>query len=143
MNRIIALSGIALMGAGSLAGCSSSDSSSAEDPGTVEEVVVENSAIEDAVDTCDASTESGVDVGDGGRTLLIDTKGEEDAFGANIASVACLLNELDVSDAVISRIDSTRALDGRQEGGWGDYTASWGYHPDSGLDLVIELQESD
>jgi len=143
MNRVIVLAGIALLGAGSFAGCSSSESGSPEESESAEEVVVQNTAIEDAVDTCNLSIESGVDVGDGGRTLLIDTKGEEDAFGTNVASVACLLTELDVSDAVVSRIDSTRALDGRQEGEWGDYTASWGYHPDSGLDLVIELNASD
>jgi len=137
------MAGIALLGAGSLAGCSSSNSESASDTESAEEAVAENTPIEDAVDTCNLSIESGVDVGDGGRTLLIDTKGEEDAFGTNVASVACLLAELDVSDAVVSRIDSTRALDGRQEGEWGEYTASWGYHPDSGLDLIIELQSSE
>ena len=31
-----------------------------------------------------------------------------------------------------------RALDGRQTGTWDDFEASWGYHPDDGINLVIE-----
>lgn len=96
--------------------------------------------IESAVESCGIEGASGFDVGDGGNTLSIDGKGEDDASGADITDIACVLKALDVSDAVISRIDSTRALDGRQEGSWEGYTATWGYHPDSGLDLVIEVE---
>ena len=96
--------------------------------------------IESAVESCGIQGASGFDVGDGGNTLSIDGKGEDDASGADITDIACVLTALDVSDAVISRIDSTRALDGRQEGSWEGYTATWGYHPDSGLDLVIEVE---
>jgi hypothetical protein len=83
---------------------------------------------------------SGFSVGDGGDSISIDGKGAEDYVGgAEMADIACILRELNVTDAVISRLDSTRALDGRQEGNWEGYTASWGYHPDSGLDMVIEV----
>lgn len=94
--------------------------------------------IEAAVETCEVQGSPGFRIGDGGNTLSIDTKGEDDESGADIAEVACVLLSLEVSDAVISRLDSTRALDGRQEGSWEGYSATWGYHPDSGLDLVIE-----
>lgn len=96
--------------------------------------------IESAVESCGLQGAPGFDVGDRGGTLSIDGKGEDDASGAEITDIACVLSALDVSDAVISRLDSTRALDGRQEGSWEGYTATWGYHPDSGLDLVIEAE---
>jgi hypothetical protein len=52
--------------------------------------------------------------------------------------MVCVLQGLEASDSVIARMDNTRALDGRQTGTWGDFEASWGYHPDDGLNLVIE-----
>jgi hypothetical protein len=42
-------------------------------------------------------------------------------------------------DSIDSRIGSKRALDGRQTATWDGFSASWGYHPDSGLDIVIDL----
>jgi len=96
--------------------------------------------IESAVESCGLQGTPGFRVGDSGNTLSIDSKGKDDASGADITDVICILVALDVSDAVISRLESTRALDGRQEGSWEGYTATWGYHPDSGLDLVIEAQ---
>lgn len=55
--------------------------------------------------------------------------------------MACVLFELKIPDSVVSRIDSTRALDGRQDAKWENYSASWGYHPDSGLDIVVEISD--
>jgi hypothetical protein len=81
----------------------------------------------------------GFRIGDQGNSLSIDGKGNEDSSGADITDIACVLNRLNVSDAIISRLDSTRALDGRQEGKWDGFTATWGYHPNSGLDMVIEV----
>lgn len=34
-------------------------------------------------------------------------------------------------------MSQTRALDGTQHGTWGNISASWTYHPDSGLDAVL------
>jgi len=96
--------------------------------------------IESAVESCGLQGAPGFRVGDGGNTLSIDSKGENDASGADITDIVCVLVALDVSDAVISRLDSTRALDGRQQGSWDGYAATWGYHPNSGLDLVIEAE---
>lgn len=33
------------------------------------------------------------------------------------------------------------ALEGRQDAEWDNYSASWGYHPDSGLDIVVEIND--
>ena len=39
--------------------------------------------------------------------------------------------------AVSTEFDNTRALDGMQRDGWRKFKASWTYHPDDGLSIVI------
>ena len=41
-------------------------------------------------------------------------------------------------DSVIARLDSTSALMGQQEATWSDLIARWTFHPDNGLDIIIE-----
>ncbi|WBU36713.1 hypothetical protein [Homoserinibacter sp. YIM 151385] len=86
------------------------------------------------------STASGVEVGDGGMSLTLDTKGNDDSTGIAYSDAECMFTQLKMTDAIKSRVEATRALDGRQTGDWGDFDASWGYHPDHGLDMVIEDQ---
>jgi hypothetical protein len=80
----------------------------------------------------------GVSVGDGGRSLNIVGAGRFD--GPKIEDVACVLAGTGIPDSVVSRIDSTRALDGMQEASWDGYHAFWTYHPDDGLWMVIEQE---
>ena len=96
------------------------------------------SPMTDAAATCDVETNPWITVGDEGHSISMQSEGEE-AAGAAFEDLACMLLELDTPDSVISRIDSTRALDGRQTGTWDGFSASWGYHPDNGLDIVIEM----
>lgn len=91
-----------------------------------------------AVETCGVESDQFIDVGDEGRSISMQSLGKESA-GAAIDDIYCVLNELDTPDSVISRIGSTRALDGRQSGDWPGFSASWGYHPDNGLDIVIDV----
>lgn len=95
-------------------------------------------SLTDAVDTCGAQDEDGISIGDEGQSLTMDGKGNE-SDGASIVVIACVLTEIDVLDSVISRIDNTRSLDGRLEGAWENYEASWSYHPDSGMNFVVEI----
>jgi hypothetical protein len=98
--------------------------------------------IPSAVETCDAGSEVGVSLGDNGRSLSIDTEGEDYMdTGASYSTMNCLLEALNVSDSIQSCIDSTRALDGRQSGSWDNLSASWGFHPDTGTDLAIEITD--
>ncbi len=91
-----------------------------------------------ALDECSLSRL--VDPGDGGTSVLLDGEGEDVGSGTlTVTQIACVLNEVDIPDSVVYRIDDTRALDGRQNADWDGMTASWSYHPDSGLDLVLEL----
>ena len=38
---------------------------------------------------------------------------------------------------VIAQMDSTRALDGTRDATWDGMTATWTYHPDDGLDVIL------
>lgn len=80
---------------------------------------------------------NGTRLEDGGATLLVDGKGGDDFSGVDLAALGCILDTLKVPEAVKQKMSSTRALDGRQDGRWSEYDASWTYHPDNGLDLII------
>ena len=99
-----------------------------------------STAMADAVETCDLTADPWIELGDEGQSLSMQTDGEESP-GADVADVVCVLGEIETPDSVLSRISNTRALDGRQSATWDNYSASWGYHPDNGLDIVIELAQ--
>jgi hypothetical protein len=108
---------------------------------------------ERAVEECDLSgNEDGAEglddfdvdeyarLGDDGHALSLEGYGEDDtAVQSTTALVVtlCVLDELDAPDAITSRMNNTRALDGVQAGEWGGIQASWSYHPDNGLDVVL------
>lgn len=89
-----------------------------------------------AQQACD-QMQTGTRVEDNSKTLIIDNAGEEDTTGLNVITLRCLLTQLAVPAAITERMYATRALDGRQEGTWDRYTASWSYHPDQGLDIIV------
>jgi hypothetical protein len=78
------------------------------------------------------------DLADGDHTLVIDTGGADYESGVDtFDGLTCTLGELDTPVSVTAQMDNTRALDGMQTAEWGDFTASWTYHPDNGMDLII------
>lgn len=93
--------------------------------------------LEKVYDECNLS--EGVRIGDEGDTLSLDMIGEEDYSGASIEDVVCLVNSplLKMPEFIISGIETTRALDGKQTGEWDNFQAEWSYHPNHGLDLMI------
>ncbi|MBN8883006.1 MAG: hypothetical protein J0H73_11915 [Salana multivorans] len=96
--------------------------------------------LESAVEACDLGDKSHVaSLRDGGRTLLLDNKGDEDVLGLDVFDIACVLDELRAPSSVIAKMDSTRALDGMQSASWGNIEATWSYHPSNGLDLILEM----
>lgn len=127
-------------GASSPATPAASGSDIAADAGSAD-VGFGSTAIESAVEDCGLTDAAGISIGDEGHSVTIQTTGEDNTYGADIYETVCVLQGLDASDSVIARMDSTRALDGRQMGTWDDFEASWGYHPDDGLNLVIEEVE--
>lgn len=116
------IGGIALAGvlALALSGCSAGDS-----------------RLQDAYDECAGDTDHGLSVEDGGQTLVFDMKGDDEATGGQFAHLACVLHVLKAPARVTSLMDSTRALDGRQTADWDGIEATWWYHPDSGLDVIL------
>ncbi|MFB9797380.1 hypothetical protein ACFFON_10600 [Arthrobacter citreus] len=100
-----------------------------------------SNAIEAAAEACSVLETFGIDLGDNGQSISMSSEGEDSA-GAEYADISCVLAELEVPDSVETRIGTTRALDGRQSADWDKFTASWGYHPDSGLNIVIEIADN-
>ena len=96
-------------------------------------------ALEAAVADCDADT-GAFSLGDEGTSLVMDGV-DDTAIRAQLKSLtamACVLGSIDAPDTVIPLMTGTTALQGRQETTWDGYAASWTYHPDNGLDVIIE-----
>ena len=71
-------------------------------------------ALEAAAETCEIGG-----IGDDGRSLTLDMEGDEPGTGdLDLGDIVCVLSELDVPDSVITKMDSTTSLDGRQEDEW-------------------------
>ncbi|HTL40542.1 MAG TPA: hypothetical protein VL294_03635 [Pseudolysinimonas sp.] len=79
-------------------------------------------------------------VQDDGRSAFLDNKGNDFGSGdLTVDDLVCVLNAIDTPDAVINHMANTRSLDGTQSDSWGDFAATWTYHPDNGLDIIIKL----
>lgn len=99
--------------------------------------------IDQAVENCGIDAE-GYTVMGGGEALQLDTKGTDlfDEGTRNYAAYTCMLNELGVPEVTQQKMERTRALDGTQSDTWDGLQASWSYHPDSGINLLIEKAEN-
>lgn len=96
--------------------------------------------MEDAVALCDDP--SGIHISDAGRSLLFDTKGEDEPSGASVSDLVCILAALEVPAHVVDKMDRTTALAGNQTATWNNFKAEWSYHPDRGMDGVIIVVDS-
>jgi hypothetical protein len=85
---------------------------------------------------CDAE-QLGTVVDDGGKTLVISGSGNE-GDGVDQQALECIFKQVGMPTSVSEQVWATRALDGRVQQTWPGYTASWTYHPDSGLQMVIK-----
>lgn len=101
-------------------------------------------ALQEARTTCSPDTGSMgalTESHDGQVTLVIDGVGVDDTGyedpTAEWAAVTCILADLDAPAAVTARMGDTRALDGMQDAEWGVYHATWTFHPDDGMNLVL------
>lgn len=81
---------------------------------------------------------TGVYVLDGGEALEFDGASQSFQSATQIEDVYCVLDELGAPASLESKIGTTRALDGRQEDEWDALAVEWSYHPDSGLNLLVE-----
>lgn len=95
--------------------------------------------IDQAVETCGIDPE-GYNVLDDGAAIELDTEGEDylDSGTSNLIAYYCMLNELGVPEVTQQKMGRTRALDGTQSDTWDSLQASWSYHPDTGVNVLIE-----
>jgi hypothetical protein len=140
-----------LIGAGAMAGVSASRAAAVEradqaaqeaaDQAAADAAAVRAAVLSGAVKSCGLSSATGLELGDGGTSLTFDMKGKDDSSGASIDDVACIFARLDMPSAVLSHIDQTTSMDGRQTETWDNLTVSWSYHPDRGLDGVLTVAD--
>lgn len=52
--------------------------------------------------------------------------------------VKCITYWLEGPSSIYERVLTTRAIDGTQTATWGNWTASWNYHPDSGVNFIVQ-----
>ena len=78
------------------------------------------------------------EISDGDRTLYLNMKGNDAGSGnLDVDDLFCVLRALKTPSYVVHEMDGTRAMDGRQSETWDQFEASWSYHPDNGLDVLI------
>lgn len=93
------------------------------------------SVLEAASSACGAGS-----TGDGGRSLVLDMAGEDAGSGSlAFSDVICVLEELRTPEAVRTKMGQTTSLDGHVTDRWAGIEASWKYHPDNGLDVILEI----
>ncbi|AYY14965.1 hypothetical protein EF847_22000 [Actinobacteria bacterium YIM 96077] len=127
------------IGIGLVIGATAFDSDTEGDLAVAEsadDTAAESSRFEAAKDAC-AAESSYITVLDDGSALEVLGAGEERP-GATLDEVFCVLDELAVPESTVSRMTSTRALDGTLDASWDDVAASWSYHPDNGLTIILE-----
>lgn len=76
------------------------------------------------------------DVIDDGDTAKLSRVTKYD--GATGDDAFCFLGKLGAPESLEEKISRTRALDGTREDSWSEFSATWTYHPDSGLNLLVE-----
>lgn len=79
-------------------------------------------------------------ISDDGNSITVDTDpndiGDNEEGWPTVKSVDDLL---DLPDSLETKFSNTRAIDGNQTETYGRVTVSWTYDPDSGLNVVYEL----
>lgn len=93
-----------------------------------------------ALDACGISDgDSYIYIGDNGKTLLMDGEGET-SVGAPTTDVWCVLQELNVPESTVARMEKTSSLMGVVSDDWDGISAEWSYHPDNGFDVVLKFE---
>jgi hypothetical protein len=71
-----------------------------------------------------------ITVADGGDSIIV-----EDA--QEVEGVGCVLGTLHAPQSLVSNMDSTTAMMGRQHEEHDGLTYDWSYHPDNGFNMTI------
>jgi hypothetical protein len=122
---------VAVMAAGDNAG--DDYSGSRAEPSAV---VAEKTVLSRARESCNLARSA---IGDHEHTLTFNTRGKW-TRGVSEEVAACVFAATGMPDYVVSEMTRTRALDGVQSATWDAIEASWTYHPDDGLNVVLTEQ---
>lgn len=134
----VAAGGLSGYAAGEQHGTSATEARFAE--AQASEDAARRAVFQRAIDNC--GERQGAELGDGGTSLYLDTKGEDfKDTGMSMRELACYMTALEVPDSVIHQMEHTRALDGTREAHWNGIAASWNYHPDDGMSMTLTLEE--
>lgn len=97
----------------------------------------QDQAFAQAVTACKAAPHA--TVASDGSSLEMNTFGKKQP-GMSVVTLGCVLQELDAPESLMQRMNTTRAIDGTREETWGSYRATWTYHPNQGLHVVISRE---
>jgi hypothetical protein len=93
-----------------------------------------HSRLKDAYDECHSrDTGNTVELGDGGETIVIDTRSE---YGSTFG-MECALASLETPQSIRAQMSSTTAMMGAQDAEHDGIQYSWSYHPRNGVNMVI------
>lgn len=98
-----------------------------------------SSVLADALESCGVDESADAELGDGGLTLTVNMRGEDEIGGLEYLEASCIVDALNPPAAVTSHIEQTTSMDGRQSESWDQFSISWSYHPDRGLDYVLTV----
>lgn len=130
-----------------LAGCGGTSEASSPTASTATTSAPAESLIHQARHSCrlDSSVFSEyATLGDSDHTMTMKGAPEDPTY-ANILKVTglrdtdfeCVFTAVAMPDSVFSQISATRALDGMQKASWDKFSATWTYHPDNGLRVIL------
>lgn len=94
-----------------------------------------------AVEACHLESNEFVHLGDDGQTLTFEAQPGDFFEGAGKLADEkrdCLFSRLNVPDSIIQKMLATRAIDGMVSDEWDSFEATWTFHPDNGLRVIIE-----
>lgn len=134
-----------------LAGCGGASDASTPTPSATKSSAPAETMIHQARHSCDL--DGGVfspyaTLGDADHTITMQGAPEDPEWknirkvtGLPAGSITCVLKAVAVPDSVVSQMDATRALDGMQKASWNKFSATWTYHPDHGLKVILTESE--
>ncbi len=126
-------------------GSDSGDDDSRKEKTTADPVEERKALLEGAYEECGSGPY--IDFSSDHTSLEIDTNpynSEYNNYYENDAIQAIFsVNEfLGLPDSLTDKMSNTRALDGMQSQNCGDFTVTWTYHPDNGLEVIYEINFS-
>jgi hypothetical protein len=103
----------------------------ASGPSTTQESLIQKSIRE-----CALAGSAFMSLGDDGNTLTLQGAPQY-GEGLSFDQIKCVVATTGGPDSVADKMGQTRALDGMQSAIWGPYEATWTYHPDHGMNVIL------